>query len=177
MKLSDLCAKLLFDYELLGLEECRRVASKLPPKLLRWLGSHHPDNRTRRIFFELTGIKIGNETVINAGFMVSDGYLPLLTIGNRVAISPNVVVVCQSGPNNSLLKDVPYVRKHLILEKPVVIGDDAWIGSNTIILPGVTIGSKAVIGAGAVVCRNVLPNRVYYGAPARHGRSLDQEEI
>ncbi|RJP84126.1 MAG: acyltransferase [Desulfobacteraceae bacterium] len=50
--------------------------------------------------------------------------------------------------------------------KPVVIGDDVWIGSHAVILPGVTVGKGAVIGAGSVVSRDVPENAIVYGIPA-----------
>ncbi|PIW49973.1 MAG: acetyltransferase, partial [Zetaproteobacteria bacterium CG12_big_fil_rev_8_21_14_0_65_54_13] len=50
---------------------------------------------------------------------------------------------------------------------PVCIGDDVWIGARAVILPGVNIGRGAVIGAGAVVTRNVAANSVVAGVPAR----------
>ena len=59
--------------------------------------------------------------------------------------------------------------------KPVSIRDKAWIGFNTIVLKGVTIGEGAVVGAGSVVTRDVAPFTVVAGNPARVIRSLDHE--
>jgi acetyltransferase-like isoleucine patch superfamily enzyme len=55
---------------------------------------------------------------------------------------------------------------------PVVIGDDVWIGNNAIILKGVTIGARAIVGAGAVVTKDVPPDTVAAGSPARVVRLL-----
>ncbi len=166
MKISEIVNNILFDYQSIPETEIEQLSQGLQPKMLRWLGAHHPDNRTRKIFFRLTNISIGADTVINQNFIVSDNYLPLLKIGDRVAVSPNVTVVCASAPNNSLLAEKPYVRETLIVEKDVVIGDDVWIGAGAIILPGVTIGNKAIIGAGAVVSKNVGENSIFAGVPA-----------
>jgi acetyltransferase-like isoleucine patch superfamily enzyme len=173
MKKSDVVQRILFDYEELSREEIINLCAPLPPKMIRWLGIHHPDNRTRKIFYELTKVEIGADTVINMNFIVSDGYQPLLKIGQRVAISPNVTVICESAPNNSELQMVEYVRQTLIVDKPVVIEDDVWIGANAVILPGVTVGRRAIIAAGAVVARDVPPEVIVAGVPARVIRSLD----
>jgi len=50
--------------------------------------------------------------------------------------------------------------------KPVVIGDDVWIGSHAVIMPGVTVGNGAVIGAGSLVSKDVPENAIVYGIPA-----------
>jgi acetyltransferase-like isoleucine patch superfamily enzyme len=104
------------------------------------MGMMHPDNRVRKQCFIATGVAVGVDSVINPNFRVSDSYLGLVTIGDRVAISPNVTVLAESSPNNSLLKNHPYVKEKLIRREPVTIQDDAWIGANATILPGVTRG-------------------------------------
>ena len=58
-----------------------------------------------------------------------------------------------------------------IQTRPVEIGDDVFIGANAIILKGVTIGARAVIGAGSVVSRNIGPDEIWAGNPARMVRA------
>lgn len=154
--------------------EIRKVAEGLPRKIVRWLGANHPDNRTRTSFFRLTGVEIGDGTVLNAQLVISDSYENLVSIGSRVSIAPNVVIIADSGPNNSEIQYLDYVRERLIVSKPVVIDDDVWIGAGAIILPGVHIGRGAVIGAGAVVTRDVSPFAVVAGVPARLVRKLEE---
>lgn len=85
-----------------------------------------------------------------------------LVMGDRVSIGPGVIIVLNSGSNFSK------VRSKLPEKKPVVeIGSDAWIGAGAIILPGVRIGEGAVVGAGSVVTKDVEPNIVVVGNPAR----------
>jgi galactoside O-acetyltransferase len=83
-------------------------------------------------------------------------------IGDRVAIAPRVTLVVSSTPNWS--KIVPYVAtKHA----PITIEDDVWVGSGTVVLPGVTIGQGAVVGANSVVSKEVRPYTIVWGVPAR----------
>lgn len=162
----------MFDFADYTQEEIENIAKSFPNKILRWLGANHPDNRTRKIFFRLTNISIGEDTIINQNLIVSDGYQPLLKIGNRVAFSPNVTIICQSDPNNSLLQEHQYVKNTLMVNKPVTIADDVWIGTNAVILPGVTIGNKSIIAAGSVVSKDVPDNCIYGGVPAKLMRRL-----
>lgn len=173
---SPIMLHLLFDYETMDEDEIVKEVQNLPRKLVRWLGTHHPDNRTRKIFFRETGVHIGTDTNITQGLFVNDDYSGLCRIGARVAIATNVTIVVDSNPNNSLLNEEPYVKINLIKTEPVIIEDDAWIGTNVVILPGVTIGRGAIIGAGAVVTRDVPPYSVAVGIPARVVRQLQPLE-
>jgi len=174
MKISETVQRLMFDYGTMSLEQIAGEARPLPGKILRWLGAHHPDNAVRVVFFQLTGIEIGQGAVINANLVVSDDYRKLLTIGERAAISPNVTVICASDPNNSQLRELPAVRGKLVGRRPVVIGDDAWIGAGAILLPGVTVGRGGIVGAGAVVTKDVPPFAVVAGVPAMRIRTLER---
>ena len=170
---SQIVQQLMFDWEQLGPDQVRALATPLPRKLLRWLGTHHPDNRTRKLFFRLTGVRIGHGTNITPGLVVNDGYSGLCEIGNRVSIATHVTLVADSNPNNSDLTTHPYVAAHLIKTAPVVIEDDVWLGTNAVILPGVRVGRGSIVGAGAVVVRDVPPFSVVAGVPARVVRMLD----
>lgn len=172
MSISKIAQDLMFDYSGLTQDQIIDLCRALPNKVIRWLGVHHPDNKTRKIFFQLTGIEIGEETVINENFVVSDNYEPLLKIGKRVSIAPNVTVVCEANPNNSILRDNSYVNSELIVDEQVVIEDDVWIGTNVTILQGVTIGRASVVGAGSVVTKNVPAQSIVAGVPAKVIRSL-----
>jgi acetyltransferase-like isoleucine patch superfamily enzyme len=167
MKYSQLIEMLMFDYGSMTIYEITTECNGMPPKLLRWLGAHHPDNRCRKLFFETTNVVIGEDSVINSGFIVSDNYKQMLTIGRRVAISPSVVVICASSPNNSLLLQSPGFSEKYVRDLPVFIDDDAWIGAGSIILPGVRIGKKSIVGAGSVVSRDVPDETVVAGVPAK----------
>lgn len=62
----------------------------------------------------------------------------------------------------------------LEITKPIVIGDNVYIGNNVLLLPGVTIGNNVIIGAGAVVSRSIPDNSVAVGVPARVIKSSDE---
>ena len=173
---SHIVTRIMFDWEALGPEELNRLAQALPRKLLRWLGTHHPDNRTRKLFFRLTGVHIGKGTNITPGLVINDGYSGLCTIGDRVSIATNVTLVCDSNPNNSRLAEHPYIKQHLLKTAPVIIEDDVWLGTNAIVLPGVRIGQASIVAAGAVVVRDVAPNTIVAGVPARVVRTLSDSE-
>ena len=63
-------------------------------------------------------------------------------------------------------------REYLAWAKPVTIGNDVWIGGNVTVLPGVTIGDRAVIGAGSVVTEDIPADSVAVGAPAKVVKEL-----
>jgi acetyltransferase-like isoleucine patch superfamily enzyme len=172
LSLSQSLIGLLFEFEGVSEADFKRLISAHSPKIIRWMGANHPDNRVRRWCFEASGVSIGEGTVINQGLTISDGYKRLVTIGRRVAISPNVTIVAQSGPNNSVLANNSYVRDRLVKEEAVEIDDDAWIGAGAILLPGVRIGFGAIVGAGSVVTRSVPPGTIVAGNPARIVRQL-----
>ena len=92
------------------------------------------------------------------------------SIGNNVRIA-GAWISGHDGSVNMLGR--AYDRK-LDAVGPVVIHDDVFIGKGAIILPGVSIGPRAIVGAGAVVGRDVPPNSVVVGNPARVVRSLDE---
>jgi galactoside O-acetyltransferase len=67
---------------------------------------------------------------------------------------------------------MPEVRDRLMVHAPVEVDDDVWLGAGAVVLPGVHIGRGAVVGAGAVVTRDVPPFSIVAGVPARVVRML-----
>ena len=103
-------------------------------------------------------IKVGEDVFINAccHFQDHGG----VTIGDGCQIGHNVVFATL---NHGV---APEERKHTI-PAPVVLGKNVWVGSNSTILQGVTIGDNAIVAAGAVVTKDVPANTVVGGVPAR----------
>ena len=106
---------------------------------------------------------VGAGTFINAGCRFQDQ--GGIYIGERALIGHNAVIA-------TLNHNMDPARRANLLPAPVRIGDDAWLGANVTVLPGVTIGNGAVIAAGAVVSRDVEENTVVGGVPARLLRRL-----
>lgn len=91
-----------------------------------------------------------------------------ITLGNQVVLGPEVMLITGGHEIGSRAR-----RAGVLEPKPIVIGDGAWLGARCTILPGVTIGAGAVVAAGAVVNRDVAPNTIVGGVPARIIRSLE----
>ncbi|MEO7020963.1 MAG: acyltransferase [Ktedonobacteraceae bacterium] len=112
-------------------------------------------------------VSIGNGTVINQGCLLytTGG----LVIGEHVSISAGTWLVTGSHDINDPLFSVFY--------KPIIIGDNVWIGMRATILPGVTIGEGAIIMAGAMVTRDVPPYAIAGGVPAKVVKQRDVQKF
>ena len=86
-------------------------------------------------------------------------------IGKDVMMGPECIIYTQNHAFDRT--DIPMLEQGFSPEKPVVIGDDVWIGGRVTILPGVHIGNGAIIGAGAVVTKNVPDYAIVGGNPAK----------
>ncbi|EKO3722909.1 sugar O-acetyltransferase [Vibrio metschnikovii] len=114
-------------------------------------------------------ISIGSETYINMGVTMLDN--APITIGNNVLIGPNSQFYT---PTHSL--DYQQRRGWTFQCAPIVIEDDVWIGGNAVICQGVTIGARSVVAAGAVVTKDVAPDTLVGGVPAKWIKALNQVE-
>lgn len=86
-------------------------------------------------------------------------------IGNHVMMGPEVVIYTQNHCMDRT--DITMDKQGFQPSKPVHIGDDVWLGRRVMIMPGVTIGDGCVIGAGAVVAKDIPPYSVAVGNPVR----------
>lgn len=120
-------------------------------------------------------VTIGEDCEIHkTAYFGSEPYL--ITLGNHVRITHGVLFVTHDGgywvlrderSGYDSFKDGDCI-------KPIVVKDNVHIGFNAIIMPGVTIGENSVIGCGAVVTKDVPPNSVWGGVPAKFIKSLDE---
>lgn len=112
-------------------------------------------------------IYIGDHVFLNVQCTILD--CNEVRIGHHVMVGPAVQIytaahVLQAEPRN----------RGMEVAKPIVIEDSVWVGGGAILLPGVTTGQNAVVGAGAVVSRDVPGNTVVAGNPARVIREIEQ---
>ncbi len=105
--------------------------------------------------------EIGN----NSGIGINAYIYGKCIIGNNVMMGPDVVILVRNHKFNRI--DIPMNQQGSTEERPVTIGNDVWIGTRVIILPGIRIGDGAIIGAGSVVTKDVENYTIVAGNPAR----------
>ena len=93
-----------------------------------------------------------------------------ITVGSQVVFGPQVALI--TGAHE--IGDASH-RLGLLKPEPITIGDGCWLGARATVLPGVTIGSGSVVAAGAVVTKNVPPNTLVAGVPAKIVRYLEAD--
>jgi maltose O-acetyltransferase len=115
------------------------------------------------------GFTIGRDVYIADDLIIAEELRDrgMLRLGDRVSIAPRVTLVTASHPNESRIR--PFAPEQ---RAPITIEADVWLGAGVVVLPGVTIGRGAVVGANSVVTRDVAPLHVVAGQPARTIRVL-----
>jgi len=111
------------------------------------------------------GLKLGKNVWLGDGVYLDPGHCWLISIGDETVIAKDAAIWVHDG---STRKHVGYTRLGR-----VAIGARVFIGAHAVVLPGVTVGDEAVVGAGSVVCADVPARTVVAGNPARSIRSLD----
>jgi len=94
-----------------------------------------------------------------------------VSIGKNCLISSNCGISSYNHIQSSLNRPAE-ISQDVKFSKSVIIGDNVWIGMNACILPGVQIGDNSIIGSGSVVTKNVPPNQIWVGNPARFVRNI-----
>lgn len=108
-------------------------------------------------------IEVGEYSWVNPNTQIA-AYIRPVIIGKKVLVAAN----CSFYPHNHGIKgQVAVFGQKADSKGPIMVGDGSWLGVNVTVLGGVTIGENAVIGAGSVVTRNVPPNSIAAGSPAR----------
>ena len=107
-----------------------------------------------------TNIEVGKNFFANYNCTILD--VAKVRVGDNCQMAPNVAVYTAGHPIHPAARNSGYEYG-----KEVVIGDNVWIGGNTVICPGVHIGDNVVVGAGSVVTKDIPDNTVAYGDPCR----------
>ena len=146
-------------------------------------GRYHTPEEVRRLMAELTAseidvsfglfppfhtdcgknTKIGKRVFVNAGCQFQDQ--GGIEIGDDVLIGPQTIIA-------TLNHDPDPDKRGGMFPKPVKIGNKVWLGARVTVCPGVTIGECAIVGAGAVVTKDVPPRTVVAGVPAKIIKSI-----
>lgn len=113
-------------------------------------------------------IHIGSNFTGNYNLTILD--IREVYIGDNVMIGPNTLITTVGHPITPMAR-----RKHMAFAKPVMIGNDVWIGGNVTILPGVTIGDNVIVAAGAVVFEDVPDNTMVGGVPAMKMKDIEND--
>jgi maltose O-acetyltransferase len=150
-------------------------------------------NRLRAMLLRFAGVRVGRGTTVWGRIMLAGRGDPAvnLTIGGHCQInggcgfdlSAPIIIRDNASLGQQVLlitgsHDIgPAGRRAAALKiAPILIGRGAWLCARVVVLPGVTVGDGAIVAAGAVVTRDVPPNTMAGGVPARHIRSLDPDD-
>ena len=122
-------------------------------------------------------ISVGKDCFVNYGCTFLD--VAPITLGDDVWIGANVTLAAPMHPclaEERIIREYPDGIHDLEYAKPITIRNNCWISSGVIISGGVTVGENSIIAAGAVVTRDVPPDCIVGGVPARVIRKLDEND-
>lgn len=159
------CKELIYDYNNLRPSE-RERKFELIKKILGKTGDYVNIEAPFHCDYG-KNIEVGEEFFANYNFTVLD--VAKVTIGDYAQIAPNVSIYTAGHPLHPESRNSGY--EYGI---PVTIGNNVWIGGNTVILPGVTIGDNVVIGAGSVVTKDIPDNMIAAGNPCKIIREITE---
>ena len=138
----------------------------------------HTDDEIRQLLSEITGERVDPSNEIRPPFFTDNGFNTHL--GKHIFINTGVTFADLGGiyiednvligPGAKLLSinhPIPAAHRHEMELQAVRVKNNAWIGADAKILPGVTVGENAVVGAGAVVTKDVPADTVVVGVPAK----------
>jgi acetyltransferase-like isoleucine patch superfamily enzyme len=190
MDLNDLLATLNAGTTIDGASPLHSIMHDASQEALRITaemnGGYQDPQRLRQLLSELTGTTIdesvtlfppfysdfGKNIALGKGIFINSGCKFQdqggVTIGDGSLIGHNVVLA-------TLNHDLRPSRRADMHPAPIVIGRNVWIGSNAIVLPGVTVGDNAVVAAASVVTKDVPADTVVVGSPARVVRTLSED--
>ena len=163
----ELCKQKVYEFNLLPPKERNRI-----PALLKELLGKTGDSLWVEPPFHCDygwNIEVGENFFANYNLTILD--VGKVTIGKNVMIAPNVSIYTAGHPVHPDSRNSGY--EYGI---PITIGDNVWIGGSVVILPGVTIGNNAVIGAGSVVTKDIPDNAIAAGNPCKVIRTVTEAD-
>lgn len=140
-----------------------RIAHKVRAALLRRIAEYagdHVEVEANSYFGRGTGLRIGDRSMLGINARIDHH----VTIGNDVLMGPDVVIMTHAHAFDDLA--IPIRDQGSRPIRPVLIGNDVWIGTRAVIMPGVTIGDHAIVGASSVVTHEVPARAIVGGIPA-----------
>lgn len=143
------------------------MISGLIGALRRRLEMRRYDDFTIAAYFRAQGAIVGEDCRILIRDLGPEPYL--IRIGRHCTISTNVTFVTHDGGTWVFTEEHPSLQHF----GPIHILDNCFIGTGATLMPGITVGPNAIVGAGAVVTRNVPANSVFAGVPAKHVSDLE----
>ncbi len=161
------CKQKIYDFNMLAPKDREKI-----PQMLKELFGKTGDNIWIEAPFHCDygwNIEVGENFFANYNLTILD--VGKVTIGKNAQIAPNVSIYTAGHPLHPESRNTGY--EYGI---PVTIGDNVWIGGDTVILPGVTIGNNVVIGAGSVVTKDIQDNMIVAGNPGKVIREITEDD-
>ena len=112
------------------------------------------------------GMKVGKNFKRLNGVILDPSHCWLIEIGDNVTLAPRVHILCHDASTKQFLNYTKIGR--------VTIGNNVFVGAESVVLPGVTIGDNVIIGANSTVTHNIPSNTVYAGTPAKMLGTLEE---
>lgn len=167
LAMREKCADLCYEFNM-----CRPSNTEKQKELIRKIIGQIKGNITITAPFYCdygSNISVGNNFYTNHNVTILDA--AKVIFGDNVFIAPDCVFSTAGHP-----LDVEQRNRGLEIALPITVGDNVWIGTHVSVLPGVTIGSNSVIGAGSVVSRDIPDGVVAAGNPCKVIRSITEED-
>lgn len=143
-------------------------------RLLHHFARHSFPSKLRIFIHRLRGVRIGKNVLIGLDVHIDDDAPELITIKDNVFLTAGCILLThQRDLSKYCIND--WIGDQSLKSKPIVIKEGAHIGIRSVILPGVTIGKGAIIGAGSIVTKDIPDYSLAVGIPARHIKFFAKE--
>jgi acetyltransferase-like isoleucine patch superfamily enzyme len=124
------------------------------------------------------GVKIcptHSDAIITIGDWTTIGYNVCIFSKSKISIGKNCLIApfCYFVDSNHGTDLGCLIREQSMVSAPITVGDDVWLGAGVIVTKGVTIGSGSIVAAGSVVTKDIPPNTVFAGSPAKFIRNRE----